>query len=124
MVFEDAVRGATPIWPQVHEGEDPNTIDVLLHARQVELDTNTTVPEDVPEPDLGVRAAEAVDAFISGSQFRGWPPETRVERAGVLLERLKVEGLRFGSEAQTYLVALYTWHGCLGMAKLLVQPGI
>lgn len=116
----NAIENATGLWPQLFGPGDPNTIDVYWHAREVARLLNLRLPLELPEKDIGVAVVECVESeFISGSLIRCCSSQELARRGRKLIECIHEQGLLPFEYPETYVVALYTWHGCINMAKLL-----
>lgn len=132
MSQEEALRAAVEIaprsWPEIPASGDPNTIDVYWHAKRVAEILNLRVAMDVPNKELGVSVVECVERnFAHNALMRQLPVHDLSQRASALVEAIQHQGLlSFGLECN-YVVALYSWHGCINMATLLrrthVVPG-
>ena len=123
-----AVRIAATTWAPIVGGGDPNTIDVYQHARTVEELMKLDVPATLPPKQRGVAVVELVERlFVSGSLIRNHLPDVLVQRAGALADEIGRAVLLEHSSPHNFICALYAWHGCINMAKLVrrtfVIPG-
>ena len=99
---------------------DPNTIDLYLHARKVEDLLGLGVPHKIPGKDAGVALVELVERyFVRSELIRTLSPTEISERAGALVDAIAGATLLADSPGQCYIAALYAWHGCINMAKML-----
>jgi hypothetical protein len=57
--------------------------------------------------------------MVAAALIRNLPPGVLAERAVALLGAIAAAGLELVEPVQTYVCALYAWHGCINMAKLL-----
>jgi len=119
--FRRAVIEAAGTWDRLDESGDPNTIDLYAHARRVEELLRLEVPRDPPQKEAGVALVELVERHFIGPQLlRHEKPETIAQRAGILTDVIeRVALLPHRSVPQRYVAALFGWHGCINMAKLL-----
>jgi hypothetical protein len=115
-----AIKMAADTWPQLYDSGDPNTIDVYWHTREVVRLLGLQVPIEPPQKEIGLALVECVENnFISGSLIRQCSPQSLAERGLKLVEVIRNQILLFIGTHDSYAVALYTWHGCINMAKLL-----
>lgn len=124
MAFHDlteVIVKAAQSWPSLSSSGDPNMVDVYWHAGQVTELMGLRLPSDMPPKDTGVDIVALVDsAFIPpDGLIRDVPPTIIAERGRRFVEAVESMQLLPLSAAVTYVVALYTWHGCLAMAKCL-----
>lgn len=118
--LECAVREAAGAWDRLDGPGDPNTIDLYRHARQVEDLLRVEVPQVLPSKEHGVALVELVEQhLVSAVLLRALAPHVVAERAGMLVDAIARAGLLGGGATQSYVCALYAWHGCINMAKLL-----
>lgn len=123
-----AIESAAQSWPRMCGPSDPNTIDVYWHAGEVVKLLALKLPIETPQKKIGVALVECVEKrFISGSLIRQCSPHGLAERAVELIKAIRDRRLLSIEVQESYAVALYTWHGCINMAKLLrrtyVVPG-
>ncbi len=78
-------------------------------------------PNILPSLQVGVEIVETVEQkFISGGFIRDGPPSLLGDRCEALVKALQGRGLITSPGfADMYVAALYSWHGCLNMAKCL-----
>ena len=116
-----AVIRAAGHWDEMLAEGDANIVDVYLHARKIEGSLGERPPSILPARQEGLCIVEAVEArFMAGSIIRSVAPEALGDRARVLVEFLQAHNLiPSPGFADMYVAALYAWHGCLNMAKLL-----
>ncbi len=78
------------------------------------------LPTALPAKDVGVRLVELVDAeLIKGRLIRTLSPQEVSARAEALVARIHADGLVPHPIAVNYAITLFTWHGCIHMAKAL-----
>jgi hypothetical protein len=117
--FQAAIERAAQSWPQLYTG-DPNTVDVYWHAGEVVRFLGLQVPTELPQKEIGIALVECVENnFISCSLIRQCSPQSLAERGLELVEVIRNQRLLPMGAQESYIVALYTWHGCINMAKLL-----
>lgn len=127
--LRDAVIHGARNWNALLGEGDPNTIDVYLHARNIEESLGERPPSTLPSREKGVCIIEAVETrFIANCIIRSVAPDMLGDRAKALVEFLQARNLiPSPGFADMYVAALYAWDGCLNMAKLLrntyVIPG-
>lgn len=116
-----AVTEVAGTWDTLPGSGDPNTIDLYRHAQRVEQCLRCGVPRDLPERDAGVTLVELVEQhFVASGLIRRLAPVNLSERAGVLVDAIVgADLLCHCLPPQYYIAALYAWHGCINMAKLL-----
>ncbi len=120
--FQQAVRAAARSWPPDGGSGDPNTVDIYWHAQRVTGILQLQLPLVLPPKETGVAIVELVEHhFIGSSLVRDLSLESLAHRAGKLVDAVQHGGLLSFGEQQGYVVALYGWHGCIYMAKLLRQ---
>ena len=116
--FREAAARAAAAWPAV--GGDTNLLDVYIHATRIVQMHGVHLPAALPSKDGGVRLVELVDAeLIKGRLIRTLSPQEVSARAEALIARIQADGLLSHSIAVNYAIALFTWHGCIHMAKNL-----
>ena len=107
-------------WSALNGHGDPNTIDLYRHARRVEYILRIGVPHGIPGKDAGVALVELVERhFVGAKLIRTLGPTEISERAAALVDAIACATLLADSPGQRYIAALYAWHGCINMAKLL-----
>jgi hypothetical protein len=117
--LEQAVRDAASGWPQI-AGGDPNTIDLFYHARRIEEPRRLQLPAALPAKTDGVEIVELVERHVvAATLIRQIPPATLAGRAVNLVDAITNAGLHPVDPVPSYVTALYAWHGCIVMAKLL-----
>jgi hypothetical protein len=117
--LEQAVRAAAAAWQPV-SGGDPNTIDLLHHALLVQDELRLQLPTMVPAKADGVAIVELVERlFVRATLIRHVPLATLADGAVTLVDAIACAGLHLVGRGSTYVTALYAWHGCINMAKLL-----
>lgn len=119
--LEQAVSEAALTWPPIGSG-DPNTIDLYWQAQKVQKRLGVQLPQTLPPKENGVALVELVENhFVCASLrvVRALPPDAVAERARKLVDAIHGAGLLSGGPQESYVTALYTWHGCINMAKLL-----
>ena len=118
--LQTAIKMATQSWTQLHESGDPNTVDVYWHIGKVVELLGLRLPTELPLKETGAVLVECVENnFIKGSLIRQCSPQSLAERGLTLVEVIQNQRLLSIGVQETYVVALYTWHGCINMAKLL-----
>lgn len=118
--LQAAIKTVAQFWPQLNESGDPNTVDVYWHAGEVVNLLELQLPTELPQKEIGVLLVECVENnFISGSLIRQCSPQSLAERGIRLVEVIPDQRLLSIEAQESYAVALYTWHGCINMAKLL-----
>lgn len=118
--LQAAIEMAAQFWPQLYSSGDPNTGDVYWHAGKVAKLLELQVPTEPPQKEIGVALVECVETnFISGSLIRQCSPQSLAERGLKLVKVIRNQRLLSIGAQESYAVALYTWHGCINMAKLL-----
>jgi len=129
IALQQAVESTGRSWPQLYSRGDPNTIDIFWHARKVANVLRVQLPVELPKKELGVSVVEKVERyFVSGGTLvRQVPAADLSEKALRLVDSVRNERLLLLAEHESYIAALYSWHGCINMAKLLrakfVVPG-
>lgn len=117
-MFREAATRAAAAWPAA--AGDTNLVDVYLHAARIAEMLGVRPPMDLPPKDVGVRLVELVDAeLIKGRLMRTLSPKEVAARAEALVARIRADGLLPHSIAVNYAITLFTWHGCIHMAKTL-----
>lgn len=117
--LQAAIERAAQSWPQLYTG-DPNTVDVYWHAGKVVNLLGLQLPTELPQKEIGIALVECVENnFISRSLIRQCSPQNLAERGLELVEVIRDQRLLSMGAQESYVVALYTWHGCINMAKLL-----
>lgn len=117
--LERAVKAAAGPWQHV-SGGDPNTIDLRHHAWRIEDQLRLQLPPTLPSKQDGVAIVELVEQhFVAATLIRDLPPDALAQRAVTLADATADAGLQSAEPLQTYVSALYAWHGCINMAKLL-----
>lgn len=120
--LEKAVGKAARTWAQMGSG-DPNTIDLYCHAQKVREQLGLQLPQTLPPKENGVALVELVENhFVCPSLrvlVRDLHPHAVAARARTLVDAIQDASLKSGGPEESYAVALYTWHGCIYMAKLL-----
>src|SRR5687767_2012556 len=94
---------------------DTNLLDVIFQAHRIAKTLAIQVPINIPPKDTGVRLVEIVDReLIEGDLIRTVSPEELAMRATAVIRAIDGEDLLSAYEATVkYIVALYTWHGCI-----------
>lgn len=120
-LLQGAIEVTAREWPHLSALGDPNTIDVYWHACKVQEYLNLKLPTVLTQKQMGLRVMDYVNnEFVPKSRFvRECSPRNLVERARRLLQVIQEENLLRFSPSGIYVVALYTWHGCICMAKCL-----
>jgi len=115
----EAIKEAAGSWPQLAGLGDPNTIDVYWHASEVVGLLKLRLPTKLPEKEIGVAVVECVENdFIKSSLIRDCSSQELAEKGRKLVECIQNQKLLPLRRSESYVVALYTWHGCINMAKL------
>ena len=118
--LKTAIKMAAQSWTQLDEPGDPNTVDVYCHAGKIVKLLRIQLPTELPQKDIGGTLVECVENnFIGGSLIRQCSPQSLVEKGLILIEVIQNPRLLSFGIKESYAVALYTWHGCINMAKLL-----
>ena len=111
------ISSTTRSWPNVPPG-DPNMYDVVWHACQIRDAMQLRLPVELPTFDKGIELVECVERnFIAGGmliRFSELPT-----RAARLISAIRHEDFLGFSDELNYVVSLFLWHGCIGMAKTL-----
>jgi hypothetical protein len=117
--LEQVVKAVAGHWQPV-SGGDPNTIDLWHHARRIEDHLQLQLPPTLPSKQDGVAMVELVERhFVAATLIRNLPSDALAQRAVTLADAIAGAGLQSGDPLQSYVCALYVWHGCINMAKLL-----
>lgn len=120
--LQEVIRRIAQYWPKIpfKPGEDPNLIDVYWHGGKLAELLKLQIPTELPEKEIGVRVVEFVDEiFIKGSLIRLCSLQELAERGRKLVEAIQEHKPLPFRCLESYVTALYTWHGCISMAKLL-----
>jgi hypothetical protein len=121
--LEQAVSNAAQAWLQIGGPGDPNTIDLYWQAQRVQEWLELQLPQTLPPKKNGVALVELVETHFVCSSLsvlvRDLLPDAVAERARKLVDTIYGVDLQSGGAQKTYVTALYTWHGCINMAKLL-----
>lgn len=118
--LQAVITMAAQSWPQLYVPGDPNTFDVYWHAGKVVELLGLQVPIERPKKEIGVVLVECVENFfIRGSLIRECSAQSLAKRGLELVESIQNQKLLSVGAQESYAVALYTWHGCICMAKLL-----
>lgn len=118
--LQTAIKIVARSWTQLDESGDPNTVDAYWHAGKIVKLLRIQLPTELPHKDIGVALVECVEnSFIAGSLIRQCSPQSLVEKGLILVEVIQNQRLLSFGIKESYAVALYTWHGCINMAKLL-----
>jgi len=118
--LQEAITLAAQSWPSLPGSGDPNTADVYWHAHKVAALIRSKLPVKLPMKEIGVALVECVENnFIKGYLIRHCLPQELAERGEKLIECIQRGNLLNVGLREAYVVALYTWHGCINMAKLL-----
>ena len=120
----EAVEAARSTWLP-HGPGDTNTLDVYLIAQAIMKIPNLRLPQETPAKTIGVEMVDVVEArFIQGTLVRNVPNEELSQRAwsvaNEVLDRNYIPALAAdppGDPAKACAIALYTWHGCICLAK-------
>lgn len=117
--LEAAVSKAAQTWPQIGPG-DPNTIDLYWQAQKVQERLALQLPQTLPPKENGVALVELVENhFVRpslGMLLRTLPPDAVAERARKLVDAIHGAGLQSGGSKESYVTALYSWHGCINIS--------
>lgn len=117
--LEETIEQATSSWRRVEQG-DPNTIDVYDHAKKVSIFLHLQLPIQLPGKEIGVKIVELVnEKFIKGRLIRERTSQELVELGKQVTDSLQEQNLLPFGRSESYVVALYIWHGCICMAKNL-----
>ena len=117
---QETIKLTVKLWRQVKKGEDPNTIDVYDCAGRGLKALNLQIPTELPEKEIGVEVVELVnEKFVKGSLIRKCTPQELAERGYQLVNHIQAQKLLSFGPSESYVVALYIWHGCICMAKNL-----
>ena len=117
--LQTAIKMAAQSWTQLDEPGDPNTVDVYQHAGKVVELLGLQLPIELPKKEIGVLLVESVEKnFIKSSLIRYLSSQELTKRGATLVEDIQNQRLLSFGIQECYAVALYTWHGCLNMAKL------
>jgi hypothetical protein len=127
MELKEAITIAATDWTQLGPG-DPNTFDLFWLAGGVKRRLGLELPRTLPAKDKGVALVDLVEReFICSTLIRTISPSLVAERGLNLLAAIGAADIEAGNPKQRLVAALYTWHGCINMAKLLrptyVLPG-
>jgi hypothetical protein len=117
--LEQAVISAARGWVLV-SGGDPNTIDLLHYAWQLEDARRLRLTAAFPVKGDGVAIVELVERhFVAAPLIRQVPPVPLAARAVALVDAITGARLHAVDPVLANVTALYTWHGCIILAKLL-----
>lgn len=119
--LRSAVVRSAGHWNLLFDEGDPNILDAYFHARGIEGSLGEEPPSDLPSGANGVLIVEKVEKhLIASSILRHVQPEELGSRAEILIRSLHARSLMRGRGfADMYVGALYAWHGCVPMAKLV-----
>lgn len=123
--LQQGVKAAAQWWPQIgpvdpNTSVDPNLGDIYWHARRLQDLLHVDLPLVLPPKVAGVAAVELVERhLVDGSLLRRRSADAAAARAGTLVGALEQDELLSGAPLQRYVSALYAWHGCINMAKVL-----
>ena len=117
MELHEAIARVSREWKSI--GGDTNLVDVVFQAHRLTKALGITLPTDRAAREVGVRLVEIVDReLIKGDLIRTLSSDELKARADAVVRAIDSESLLTGYEpAVKYVVALYTWHGCIHMAK-------
>jgi hypothetical protein len=113
-----AISSATN-WPSLTRQVDPNINDIFWHAKTVQSRLDLTMPDSLPSKSEGMALVESVERnFFRKFRFlRDLNGSQLVILARELLANIRNEALVNYFPSATYCAALFSWHGCIGMAK-------
>ncbi len=123
--FQQGVKAAAQRWPQIGPGDpttsvDPNLADIYWHVQRLQNLLHIELPLVLPPKAAGVAAVELVEQhLIGGLPLRSLSADAVAEKAARLADALEQDQLLSGAPLQRYVTALYAWHGCINMAKVL-----
>ncbi len=116
MQLREIVIQVSMDWKNI--GGDTNLVDVMFQALLIVKALNLELPTSLPGKQAGVRLVEIVDReLIRGDLMRTLSQEELAERAEAVVRAIDAEGLLPYEAALKYVTALFTWHGCIHMAK-------
>lgn len=116
MQLRDVVSQVSKDWKNI--GGDTNLVDVMFQAVRIVNALDLDLPTALPEKEAGVRLVEIIDReLIRGDLMRTLSQEELAKRAEAVVRTIDVEGLLPYEAALKYVMALFTWHGCIHMAK-------
>lgn len=119
-LLKQAVAESAQRWPQLAGPGDPNTTDVYWLARELHDRLRIKLPTELPEKETGVEIVESVEHdLICGSLIRQCQPQVLSERSRRVVETIDEQNLLAFRPVENFVAALYTWHGCINMAKCL-----
>jgi len=126
--LQQAIEVAARSWPQLQGLGDSNTVDVYWQASRVVEICKIQLPTELPRKGMGVSLIDSTEKhFIAKSLVRDCSGQSLAERGLKLVDVIRDHGLLSIGAQESYVVALYSWHGCINMAKLLrktyVVPG-
>ena len=117
--LEEAIEQNASSWRQVGQ-VDPNTIDVYDLAKKVSIFLHLQLPTELPSKDAGVKIVELVNEnFIEGRLIRERTPQELKELGKQLADSIQQQNFLPFQRSESFVVALYIWHGCICMAKNL-----
>lgn len=119
MTLEELVDASAQAWPS-ELGGDPNLVDVSYLAKAVLQNAGSALPQTITAREVGLRLVEIVEGeFIRGGLIRTCGPRDLGKRAACVAEKVQADvGLGYDRNT-SFVVSLFTWHGCISMAKLL-----
>ena len=103
-------------------------VDVHWHASRVEESLRLELPTRLISKDLGGKVVDCVESeFIQSDSIRECSSQRLLEKAKRLVGAIQEQDLLQFTPSEIYIVVLFTWHGCIHMAKCLrptyVLPG-
>jgi hypothetical protein len=121
ITFEEVVLAATRSWPTCYG--DSNLSDVFWLAQAIAAPTGTLLPGKEPPKHVGITIVDCVESLVIQRRLiRTVPPHELAGRARTIgeeiLKRKFIENPP-ESSVQASALSLFTWHGCISMAKSL-----
>ena len=122
--LEVVIRNAASSWLPLIGGDiDFNTFDLYWHSGQVVRLSGVQIPQEALRSEVGVDLVELVEKVYfpppDGATFREYSLDILVSKGNFLVGKIRDLRLLSFEDMQNYVVSLYTWHGCIYMAKLL-----
>lgn len=111
-------------WPLLSGSGDSNPADVLWLARGLEATFAVRLPTSFPPKLTGVGIFEDVEAHLINDYPTNWvlrhmQPRQVGDRVRNLVRANRSNGRLNFTDPENLVVALFTWHGCISMAKSL-----
>ena len=99
---------------------DTNLIDLYLLAKGIQNSMEIRIPYEEIMCDIGIDIVECVEnVFIKGELIREISSQELNERTSLVIQHIRDKNLLPFDDEQNFLIALFIWHSCLRMAKLV-----